>query len=78
MIDFRSGREPKSSSFDYIAIRIASTPPAPSMSEYRLDMSVSTPILILSTERTGVISAAVPVKKISESEFSSKFQEVFL
>ena len=24
MIDFRSGREPKSSSFDYIAIRIAS------------------------------------------------------
>ena len=24
MIDFRSGREPKSSSFDYISIRIAS------------------------------------------------------
>jgi len=29
MIDFRSGREPKSSSFDYISIRIASPDPRP-------------------------------------------------
>ncbi len=43
-----------------IAMRIASTPPGPSMSEYSDDMSVIKPITILSPESVCALAADMP------------------